>query len=289
MVAKKDFTRRGFLAGSMAAVSVLANETGIAFDEVTMSKGKKRKVGLQLYSVRQDCGKDLEGTLAKVAQMGYMGVEFAGYYGRSAEDMRKLLDANGLRCCGTHTGLDTLLGDNLKATIEYNKTIGNKYLIVPSLPAKNRGSHEAWLETAKLFNELAAQVKPYGMLVGYHNHSVEFKPIDEKLPWDTFMQNTRQDVIMQLDTGNCCRGGADPFPFIYRYPERAVTVHVKEYSKKNDKSLIGEGDLNWKAFFALCEAVGGTDWYIVEHERYAYPPLECVERCLKNLQKMKLV
>jgi sugar phosphate isomerase/epimerase len=132
-------------------------------------------------------------------------------------------------------------------------------------------------------------VKPFGMLVGYHNHSVEFKPIDGKLPWDTFMQNTSQDVVMQLDTGNCCHGGADPFPFLYRYPERGVTVHVKEFCKKNDKALIGEGDLNWKAFFALCEAVGGTDWYIVEHESYAYPPLECVDRCLQNLKKMKLV
>lgn len=289
MSMEKDFSRRGFLAGSIAAVSALSGEAAIAFDEVTKMKAKKRKVGLQLYSVRKDCGKDLDGTIAQVAKMGYMGVEFAGYYGRSAKEMRKLLEANGLVCCGTHTGLDTLLGDTLKATIMYNKAIGNKYLIVPSLPAKYRGSHEAWLETAKLFNELSAKVKPYGMRVGYHNHSVEFKPVDGKLPWDTFMENTDKDVIMQLDTGNACHGGADPFPFLYRYPERAVTVHVKEYSQKNDKALIGEGDLNWKAFFALCEAVGGTDWYIVEHETYAYPPLECVERCLRNLKKMKLV
>jgi len=288
MSTKTSVSRRGFVAGGIAAAAALADEAGIAFDEVTKMKNK-RKVGLQLYSVRKDCGQDLEGTLAKVAQMGYMGVEFAGYYGRSAKEMRKLLDKNGLVCCGTHTALATLLEDNLKGTIEYNKTIGNKYLIVPSLPAKNRGSHEAWLGTAKLFNELAAKVKPYGMLVGYHNHSVEFKPIDGTLPWDTFMQNTSQDVVMQLDTGNCCHGGADPFPFLYRYPERAVTVHVKEFSKKNNKALLGEGDLNWKAFFALCEAVGGTDWYIVEHETYAYPPLECVERCLRNLQKLKLV
>ena len=94
---------------------------------------------------------------------------------------------------------------------------------------------------------------------------------------------------MQLDVGNAMHGGADPLPYLYNYPDKAITVHIKEYSKKNDKALIGEGDAKLKAFFALCEAVGGTEWYIVEHETYAYPPLECVDRCLKNLREMKLI
>jgi len=76
---------------------------------------------------------------------------------------------------------------------------------------------------------------------------------------------------------------------LYKYPERARTVHVKEFSKTNPKALIGEGDVCWKAFFALCKAVGGTEWYIVEYESDAYPPLESVERCLKNLQRLRLV
>jgi sugar phosphate isomerase/epimerase len=101
--------------------------------------------------------------------MGYVGVEFAGYYDRSADQLRKMLDDNGLVCCGTHTGLDTLLGDKLQPTIEFNKTLGNKYLVVPSLPEKYTASRQAWLDTAKVFNELAEKVKPHGMLVGYHN------------------------------------------------------------------------------------------------------------------------
>jgi sugar phosphate isomerase/epimerase len=239
--------------------------------------------------VREDCKRDLPGTVAAVAKMGYNGVEFAGYYDRSAGQLRKMLDDNGLVCCGTHTGLDTLLGDNLARTIEFNQTLGNKYLVVPGLPEKYRNSHQAWLETAKLFNELAEKVKPHGMRVGYHNHSVEFSAMNGELPWDTFYSNTRKDVIMQLDVGNAIHGGVDPLPYLYRYPERAITVHVKEFSKTNDKALIGEGDVNWKAFFALCKAVGETEWYIVEQESYAYPPIECVERCLRNLRRMKLV
>jgi sugar phosphate isomerase/epimerase len=110
--------------------------------------------------------------------------------------------------------------------------------------------------------------------------------MEGELPWDTFISNTRQDVIMQLDTGNALDGGADPIPFLERYPGRAVTVHLKEYSPANDKAIIGEGEVRWAEVFRLCEASGGTRWYIVEQEGYAYPPLECVERCLRALKGM---
>ncbi len=288
-------SRRGFIAKSVAAAAVLASSAdGASQDQKIKQRAKNRSrrrfpIGLQLYSVREDCKRDLQGTIAAVAKMGYKGVEFAGYYDRTAKQLRKMLDDNGLVCCGTHTGLDTLLGDNLRRTIEFNKTLGNKYLIVPGLPEKYRTSRRAWLDTAKLFNELAEKVKPHEMLVGYHNHSIEFTAMDGELPWDTFYGNTRKDVVMQIDVGNAIHGGADPLPYLYKYPGRAITVHVKEFSKTNKKALIGEGDVNWKAFFALCKAVGQTEWYIVEQESYAYPPLECVQRCLRNLRKMKLI
>ena len=288
-------SRRGLLAKSIAAAAVLASTANAAPMERTTTEqsttGRRRRIpiGLQLYSVRDDCQKDLPGTIAAVGKMGYEGVEFAGYYNRSAKDLRKMLDDNKLKCCGTHTGIDTLLGDNLPKTIEFNKILGNKYLVAPGLPGQYNSSHQAWLNAAKLFNELAEKVKPAGMLVGYHNHSAEFKAMDGELPWDTFFGNTSKDVIMQLDVGNAINGGVDPLPYIYRYPERAITVHVKEFSKKNDKALIGEGDVSWKAFAALCRAVGATEWYIIEHESYAYPPLECVERCLKNVREMRLL
>ena len=288
-------SRRGFIAKSVAAAAVLASSAnGASQDQKKKQRAKNRDrrrapIGLQLYSVREDCKRDLPGTIAAVAKMGYKGVEFAGYYDRTAGQLRKMLDDNGLVCCGTHTGLDTLLKDNLARTIEFNRTLGNKYLIVPGLPEKYRSSHQAWLDTAKLFNELAEKVKPHEMLVGYHNHSIEFTAMDGELPWDTFYGNTRKDVIMQIDVGNAIHGGADPLPYLYKYPGRAFTMHVKEFSKTNKKALVGEGDVNWKAFFALCKAVGQTEWYIVEQESYAYPPLECVQRCLRNLRKMKLI
>ena len=243
-------------------------------------------VALQLYSVRQDCARDLEGTLKAVADMGYDGVEFAGYYDRSAQELRSLLDGLGLQVAGTHTGLRTVLDDELKRTIEFNQTLGNRYLVVPSLPAERRGSREAWLETARLFDQISHQVRQSGMQVGYHNHAVEFQPLDGETPWDILFGNTSQDVIMQLDLGNARHGGADPVPYLEKYPGRAVTIHLKDYSATNDKALLGEGDIRWDDVFRLCEPTGGTKWYIVEQESYAYPPLECVRRCREQLRAM---
>jgi sugar phosphate isomerase/epimerase len=245
-------------------------------------------IAAQLYSVREECAKDLPGTLAAVAKMGYVGVEFAGYHGRSAKDLRKLLDDNGLVCCGTHIGLDTLLGAELEKTVAFNKELGNKYLIVPGLAEERRNSRKAWQETAKVFNEIADKLKPLGMRTGYHNHTIEFKPMDGELPWDTFFGNTKKEVVMQFDTGNAAHGGSDALPFLRRYPGRAATVHLKPYSKARGSfdPVIGEDDLPWKEIFKVCETTGGTEWYIVEYESSAYPPLVAVEKCLQNLKKM---
>ena len=245
---------------------------------------KKIPIGLQLYSLRDDCAKDLPGTLKAVGQMGYVAVEWAGYHGRKAEELRKLLDDNGLKCCGTHTGLETLTGDKLKATAEFNKILGNRFLIVPSLPAANTASIQALQDTAKLFTELAERAKALDLRVGYHAHAGDLKPIDGQVPWDVIFANTGRDVVMQLDTSNCLAGGGDPVAILKRYPGRATTIHLKEFGGKQG-AVIGEGDVKWKEVFEICETTGGTEWYIVEQEVYDGTPLDCVKRCLENLRK----
>jgi len=246
----------------------------------------KVKVGLQLYSVREDCAKDLPGVLKAVAQMGYKGVEFAGCHGFTAEQLRQILNENGLACCGTHTQLPTLLGDELAKTVAFHKVLGNKYLIVPGLAEEHRKTREAWKKTAGIFNDIAATLKPEKMLTGYHNHHIEFTPLDGEMPWDTFFGNTQREVVMQFDTGNALHGGAHAGVYLRKYHGRAKTVHLKEFSATNPQALIGEGDVHWDEVFQLCETIGGTEWYIVEQESYAFPPMECVARCLESLRKM---
>lgn len=243
-------------------------------------------IALQLYSIRNDCESDFHATLKAVAAMGYAGVDFAGYYGHDAQTIRGWLDDLGLKVAGCHTGLRTLLGDELQKTVEFNHVLGNHFLIVPWIPEERRRTRDDWLQLAELFNEIAARLKPKGMFTGYHNHHVEFSAMDGEVQWDTFFGNTVPEVVMQLDLGNALHGGADPLPILQRYPGRSRTVHLKEYSAANDKATIGEGDVNWTEVFRICESTGGTEWYIVEQESCADPPLECAERCLRALRAM---
>ncbi|OHB61843.1 MAG: xylose isomerase [Planctomycetes bacterium RBG_13_60_9] len=255
-------------------------------DQKTTAK-RALPVGLQLYSVRSECAKDLPGTIAKVARMGYQGVEFAGYYDYKAADLRKMLDDNGLLCCGTHTAMDTLSDENLAATIDFNKTLGNKFLIVPWLQPEGDNPKATWLKYADRFNVLAEKVKLFGMYVGYHAHAHDFHPLDGELPWDILFGNTRKDVVMQIDTGNASDGGGDPIAALKRYPGRSLTVHIKEYSRTNKNAILGEGDIPWAEVFRICETTGGTQWYIIEEEKDVYPPLVAVEKCLANYRKLR--
>ncbi|NTV81409.1 MAG: twin-arginine translocation signal domain-containing protein, partial [Candidatus Aminicenantes bacterium] len=156
---KAGFSRRDFIrAAAVGAGAGLVGWNGpdALFAATRRAGGPRKKipVGVQLYSVRDLAAKDLPATLEAIGEMGYKGVEFAGYYGWEAKpkELRKLLDMNGLKCCGTHTGLETVTGDKLKATAELHAILGNTFLIVPSLIAVDA---PAWLDLAKKFNEIA--------------------------------------------------------------------------------------------------------------------------------------
>ncbi len=243
-------------------------------------------IGLQLYSVRHDCEKDVPGTLQALAKMGFEGVEFSGYYGRSATELRKLLDDNGLSCCGSHTDLDTILGDELTRTVEFNRTLGNPFLVVSGIPEERRQTADDWRELARLFDEAAERVAPEGMRVGYHNHDHEFRPLDGSTAWDLFFGGTSKNVVMQIDTGNCIEGGGDPVSLLQKFPGRAASIHLKEFSKSDPDAFVGDGDVPWKAILEACEGVGGTEWYILEYEHETQPALLSVARCLENLRAM---
>jgi sugar phosphate isomerase/epimerase len=281
-------SRRRFLttgAASVAALGIMGS--GCTQEERSSMANGRIPIGVQLYSVRSVAEKDLSGTLARVAQMGYEGVEFAGYYGHNAKDIRKMLNDNKLVCCGTHTQMADLAEDKLAATLEFNKTLGNKYVIVPWLQPNEANPRQAWLAYAKRFNELAEKLAPQGMKIGYHNHAHDFAPVGDTTGWDLLASNTRPDVIMQLDLGNAMSGGADPITYLRRYPGRTVTIHLKEFSAANKNAMIGEGDVQWVEVFKLCRSIGGTRWYIIEEEKDVYPPLEGIEISLKNLKKMR--
>jgi len=280
----QQLSRRDFLrTAALTAAGAAAASAFPAMLRAQEPAGKKIPIGLELYSLRNELPKDFTGVIQAVGKMGYQGVEFAGYYGwdNKADELRKLLDDNGLKCCGTHTPLPTLEGDALKKTIELHKTLGNKFLICPSLSAKDAGG---WMELAKKFNDISARAKEYDMLVGYHSHAGDFKKFDGKTAWEIFFDNTTPDVVHQLDTGNTIDGGGDPLALIKKYPGRTKTTHIKERGGSAD-APVGEGRVDWKPLFEAYESVGGTEWYIIEHET-SKNPMETVKACLDNMHKM---
>ena len=277
-----ELTRRDFLRRSAAGAAGVTLGLTLATGAQAAASQKKIPIGLQLYSLREQCKTDLPGMLAAVSKIGYKGVEFAGYHGRTAKELQKMLADNGLIACGTHTPYDSIQGDKLMETVEFNRTIGNKFLIVPWM--NETKSKQEWLDRAKLFNEVADQVKPHGMWVGYHAHAHDFKEIEGVSAWDLFFGNTKPEVIMQLDTSNCREGGADPVAVLKKYPGRARSIHLKAYGA-GPEGVIGQGDIDWKEVFAFCETKGKTQWYVVEQES-SKDPLDAVKRCFEALREL---
>lgn len=285
---RNRFSRRDFLKTTAVGAGAglfgwKARGASLAATRQAGGPRKKIPVGVQLYSVRALAAKDLPATLEAIGRMGYKGVEFAGYYGWESKpkELRKLLDANGLKCCGTHTGLDTVTGDKLRATAELHDVLGNTFLIVPSLVAVDAPT---WLEMAKRFNEIAAKARELGMRVGYHAHAHDFRKLGDKTSWEIFFDNTAADVIMQLDTGNCLQGGGDPVAILKKYPGRSASVHVKEFGGP-EAAVIGQGVVRWAEVFEICETTGGTEWYVVEHE-VGSDPMGSIRGCLQGLRTM---
>lgn len=259
--------------------------SGVAAANLCPSSPRYR-IGLQLYTVRDDCAKDFQGTLRAVAKLGFSGVEFAGFYGRSAQEVRRWLDEDHLKCYGSHTNLDDLADNKFDKTVEYNKVLGNRLIVVPWIPPERRNSRAALLDTCKLFNDLAKRLKSRGMLFAYHDHADDFKRVDGDHVWDILFDNTDPDVLVQFDTGNALSAGQQAAPFLARYPGRVVSVHVKDYSATNPNALLGEGDEHWADVLKLWKARNGPHWFIIEQESYPFPSIVCAQKCLQAFQQM---
>jgi sugar phosphate isomerase/epimerase len=284
---KRKFSRRDFLKTAVvgAGAGIVRLDRLACATKVAASPPKNIPVGIQIYSVRNAAAKDFTGTVEAIAKLGYKGVEFAGYYGWDSKpkELRKLLDDNGLKCCGTHTGLDTITGDALKNTAELHSILGNSYLIVPSMSAKDE---QGWLDLAKKFNDILPEAEALGMRIGYHAHAGDFRKLGESTPWEIFFDNTDNRVLMQIDTGNCMAGGGDPVAMLKKYPGRSLTVHLKEHGGP-EGAVIGQGLMPWPEVFQVCETTGETLWYIVEHET-GPDSLDGIKGCIEGLRKMGL-
>lgn len=225
---------------------------------------KKFKVGIQLYGLRNSMAKDFEGTLRAVKALGYEYVEFAGYFGRSAEEIKALLDEIGLKCISVHQALD-FYNDDADAAAEFIKTLGAKYSVIPWYEKEKLAGTEKWPETVARFNKIADVLANRGMMLAYHNHDFEFEKFEGKYLHDYIFEAVPADkIIPELDTCWVCYAGLNPADKIREFDGRVEIVHLKDFVAKR---LAGG------PAYALIDADGNEIKTTREDNGFAYRPL----------------
>ncbi len=247
------------------------------------------RIGVQLWSVQDELKKDFDGTLAKIAQLGIEGVEFAGEFGpyhSNPAGLKAALARHKLACAGAHTFVDKLTAKQFDATATFYKSAGCDNLIVAY--DKRAYTVKGGADLARELTALSAKLASRGMKIGFHNHAEAFAGEVGKTPWDVIAQGTPALSIMQQDVGWTTAAGKDPVAYVKRYPGRTVTTHYKPKIAPGGRGtpIIGQDSIDWAGLTQAARTVGGTDWLIIEQEDYpnGMGQLESVAASLKGLQ-----
>jgi sugar phosphate isomerase/epimerase len=285
--------RRTFLGTTFGALTAA---TLLTRDGWAASEHKIQHLGVQLYTVRTVMPLDFEGTLAKVADVGYKEVEFAGYFDHSPQDVRAILDRHGLLAPSTHLPWSSF-GDQWPQIVENSKIIGHKYIINPWIDNAVRDKPDGWKHAADTLNKAGEVSRKAGIQLGYHNHWIEFRPLaDGKLPYDILLAELDPDLVkMEMDICWVYVSGHDPISYLKKYPGRFPLVHVKDLKKFPDPATVtqktetenmvdvGRGPTDWKKVFS---AAKGIEYYIVENDapKNAFEDIKISYDYLKNLR-----
>jgi len=239
------------------------------------------KYGLQLYSVRDITERDLGAALEKVAALGYKYVEFAGFFGHSARDVRAMLDTYALKVSGTHTGIGELTSDKLAETIAYHKEIGNTNIIIPGADMSTREKLE---DVITLINEAQPVLAREGISLGYHNHSGEFLPTSYGAYIHRELEE-RTHVAFEIDTYWAYVAGEDPIALLERLGERVGVIHLKDGLADGHGLALGEGTAPVKAVREY--AIEHGLLMVVESETCDPTGIEEVGRCIRFLNSLE--
>jgi sugar phosphate isomerase/epimerase len=269
--------RRTFL-GTITAAGILGSRMTWAADE-----HKLDKVGVQLYSVRDLMEKDFEGTLAKVAAIGYGEVEFAGLFNHSPQEVRTILDRNGLSAPSSHVPYKDIEND-LPKSLETGHTLGQSYIVCPFID-ENMRTPDGWKRITDTFNRAGEASKQAGIQFAYHNHDFEFKPAEGQMPYDILLKNTDPNLVkMEMDLFWITKAKQDPLTYFSRYPGRFLLVHVKDMKKNGEMTEVGSGSIAFKKIFADSKA--GIQHYFVEHDN-PKDPLQSIKISYEYLSKLR--
>ncbi|HEY1580210.1 MAG TPA: sugar phosphate isomerase/epimerase [Terracidiphilus sp.] len=291
-------TRRNFIGGAAAVAAISSTKFSLA-----MPLGLKP--GIQLYSVREQMAKDFEGTLAAVREAGYVEVESAALPKKSAAEIRKALDNAGLKCVSSHRGFVDVTRD-LDATTEFEKTIGVSYIICPGPGRRNPPAagtkHEGltiddWKYNAEEFNKTGEKLKKAGITFGYHNHWLEFQPVDGQIPYEELLSVCEPDkTTFEMDLGWVKVAGHDPVALMQKYPHRFSLFHVKDFHLPPDMSFakhdeakvteLGRGSIDYRPIFAQAAKNQKITHAFVEQEEFDIPWKESLKVDADYMKKL---
>jgi sugar phosphate isomerase/epimerase len=269
--------RRRFL-GTVTAATILAKGISWAAED-----RKLDKLGVQLYSVRDLMKKDFEGTLANVAGIGYREVEFAGLFDHSPQDVRRMLDRNGLTAASAHVDYKIVESDWPKA-LETAHRLGQRYIVCPWVD-ENMRTPDGWKRVTETFNRAGEASRKAGLQFAYHNHDWEFKAEKGQMPYDILLTQTDPDLVkMEMDLFWTVKGKQDPLTYFNRYPGRFPLVHVKDMKKNGEMTEVGNGSIDFKRIFG--DEKAGIKHYFVEHDD-PKDPLQSIKISYDNLRKLR--
>lgn len=293
------FSRRQFLKNASLAAS------GAAFSVHNLpsflSSPPVAHLGVQLWSIREDMGKDAAGTVQALAKMGYREVEGFGYsdgkmFGMSLADFSKLLKNNGMTMPSAHhmvtskdydTGKKEL-SDAAKKAIDDFAAAGNRYVICPYMADEDRPKIA---DMVKVYQAAAEYAKKAGVRFGYHNHDFEFtkRGPDNRLIIEWLLHESDPKLMaMEMDIYWVAFAHHNPLDWIKLYPGRWELCHAKDMAKteKRETIEVGDGSIDFVSIFKKSQ-LAGLKYYIVELENYVTTPLEGVKRARQNFLKLK--
>ena len=236
--------------------------------------------GLQLYSVRDITKEDLKGALKKVADLGYESVEFAGFFGNSAEDVVSWMKEFGLKVSGTHTGMQEIDG-NFEETLAYHKALGNKSIIVPWADLKTKASVDELIEKLNKYDELLSKE---GIKLAYHNHDFEFKPNEDGVvPFDEIVKRTNIDL--EIDTFWVYAAGKCPMCLLKELKDRVHTIHIKDGLENGEGFPLGKGTAPVAKVYETAKALGM--YMVVESETLTPDGITEAAVCIDYLKSLE--
>jgi len=243
-------------------------------------------IGVQLYTVRDLLGGDFYGTIGALAEIGFRELEFAGYYDHDPAEIRARLDDLGLTAPATHVNA-AQLATGIDDAIATAGTLGHRYVVCSWVPPELRASLDDWKRLVEQLGTWSEKCRAAGLLLGYHNHDFELKPVEGQLPYDMIVAGTDPErVRLELDLYWVHAAGHDPAGMLRQHAGRVDMVHVKDAAASGGFTEVGAGVIDWPSVLGAAREVG-VKHYFVEQDRTTLPPLESVKKSFGYLSKLE--